>query len=217
MAQEDLAKWAGRDRIRDNRVYNHIPESERVQRARHALRDTVLAGASIPCSAPEPTTPAQHNWGVSGPTHRTMCGECGHDWSMTPCTKNRDCLNCCEHVCRKGDAQAQAWIRAMYDHHLDECTKALDAVLAGTAVADRWLEHALKSLLREHQLLELMESDDIEDGAPIRLADVSAEHSHLRRALDQRLPKLRDSSLPESVRALIGRYCSGEPLVAAAD
>ena len=164
-----------------------------------------------------PTTPAAHNTGVCGPTHRTEFGVCEHDWAMSPCMKHRDCISCTEHVWFKGDPQAHARIKAQHDHHLAECTKALDAVLAGIAVADRWLEHALKSLIREQQLLALMESEEIEDGASIRLADASAEHSHLRRALDQRLPQLRDGSLPESIRTLIARYSSGESLLAVAD
>ena len=56
-------------------------------------------------------------------------------------------------------------------------------------MADRWLEHALNMLLRQLQLLALLESDDIEDGATIRLADAGAEHTHLRRALEQQLPR----------------------------
>ena len=34
MAQEDLAKWAGRATLSDNRVYNHMSESELVERSR---------------------------------------------------------------------------------------------------------------------------------------------------------------------------------------
>ena len=160
-----------------------------------------------------PTTPEQFNWGADAPVQRTEFGVCEHDWVMAPCMKNRDCLNCSEHACVKGDAAVHARIRHLHEHDLAECTKALDAVLSGATVADRWLEHALKSLIREQQLLSLLESDDVEDGAVIRLSDASAEHSHLSRALEQRLPKLRDPSLPESIRGLIERYSSGKPLV----
>ena len=217
MAQEDLAKWAGRALTRDNRTYNHMTESERAGRARSALQGTALAGGvSAPARLP-PTTPQDYNRGTSAPTQRTEFGVCEHDWVMSPCMKNRDCLNCSEHVCVKGDVQAHVRVQVRYEHNLAECTKALDAVRSGAAVADRWLEHALKSLIREQQLLALMESEEIEDGTQIRLSEASAEHSHLRRALDQRLPKLRDRSLPKAIRALIGRYASGKPLVDGAD
>ena len=50
MAQEDLAKWAGRAMVRDNRLYNHMTETERSQRTRDALTGTQIAGSD--CSPP---------------------------------------------------------------------------------------------------------------------------------------------------------------------
>ena len=126
--------------------------------------------------------------------------------------KHGDCLNCVEHMWEKGDAQSHEWIRTRYEHHVAECTKALDAIVAGTCVADRWLEYALKSLLRLQHLLSVLEDDSVPDGSQIRLADDSAEHTHLRRALVQRLPRLHDPSLPDSVKRLIDRYCDGHSL-----
>ena len=83
-------------------------------------------------------------------------------------------------------------------------------------MADRWLASALNTLLRQLQLLAMLESDEIDDGATIRLADDSAEHTHLRRALEQRLPHLRNALVPAEIEAVIRRYISGETLVEAA-
>ena len=116
----------------------------------------------------------------------------------------------------KGDQEAYARLKARSEQHLSECEKALRAIQAGTNVADRWLEHALKSLVRELQLVRLLELEDLEDGSQINLTDDSAEHSHLRRALEQRLPQLRDGSLPASINALIESYINGKALVDAA-
>ena len=216
MAQEHLAKWAGRAMLKDNRVYNHMSEEEHVERARKLLEGSELAGTSTSLRIKEPTTPAEWNLRAKGPTHRTEFGACEHDWVMSPCTKHGDCLSCAEHAYVKGDQEAYARLKARSEQHLAECEKALGAIQAGTNVADRWLEHALKSLMREIPLVRLLESDDIEDGTEIKLTDDSAEHSHLRRALDQQLPQLRDPSLPASVKALIGRFINGEALIHAA-
>lgn len=35
----------------------------------------------------------------------TEYGYCVHDFSMLPCQKHRDCLNCNEQVCVKGDEE----------------------------------------------------------------------------------------------------------------
>ena len=56
MAQEDLAKWAGRATLKDNRVYNHMGESERVEQARGVLEGTELAGRSGGLEVNEPTS-----------------------------------------------------------------------------------------------------------------------------------------------------------------
>ena len=209
MAHEDLAQWAGRALAGENAVYNHMTQSERAERARSAVAGTALAGPQDSLRAFTPVARGDSDWAASAPTHRTEFGRCTLDWAMTPCTKYRDCLLCSQHECRKGDAQALERIRIHHDHNEAECRKALDALVAGVSVADRWLEHSLKSLIRQAQLLELMESEDIEDGTPIRLTDASAEHSHLRRALDQRLPQLRDPALPQVIRELIENHTSG--------
>ena len=217
MAQEHSAKWAGRANQRDNRVYNHMPEEERAERVREVLEGTELAGAAPSLRVNQPTTRAEFNLRVKGPTHRTRYGACEHDWSMSPCTKHRMCLTCTEHAITKGDEEAYARIKAETDEQIEEAEKALAAIRAGTAVADRWLENALNTLLRQLQLLALMESDDIEDGATIRVADSGGEHTHLRRALEQRLPQLRYSPIPAAIETVIRRYLSGETLIEAAD
>ena len=213
MAQEDLAKWAGRANIKDNVVYNHMSEEEHVQRDRELLEGSRLYGGDGALRIKGPTTPGEANMGVTGPTHRTAFGMCEHDWVMSPCTKHGDCISCAEHVYVKGDAKAYDRLKATYKHNCAECQKALAAVRDGDSVADRWLEHNLKSLVRHQQLLSLLESDDIEDGASIRLTDNRAEHTHLRRELDLGEPGSRDRSLPAEIGALIGRVKNGEALV----
>lgn len=216
MAQENLAKWAGRANLKDNRVYNHMSEDEKASRACKILSGTELAGKSASAPVKRPTTPAEFNKGERGPTHKTLYGVCEHDFAMLPCLQNHDCLNCPEHVCVKGDRRELDRIKAKSGHYLEECEKAFDAIRNGYTTADRWLEHALKSLIVSMQWLLLLESDDIEDGAEIRLADDRVGHSHLRRALDQRLPRLHDDSLPGNIKTLIERCINGEALIDAA-
>ena len=216
MAQEHIAKWAGRARQSDNRVYNHMTEEERVARVREVLAGTELAGVRTSMPVNEPKTRPEFNLRAQGPTHRTPYGVCEFDWTMSPCTKHRMCLTCSDQAFKKGDREAYVLIRAETDDQLEECDKALAAIRAGTTVADRWLENALNMLLRQLQLLALLESDDIEDGATIRLADAGAEHTHLRRALEQQLPHLRNESVPAAIEAVIRRYINGETLVEAA-
>ena len=213
MAQEQLANWAGRANLKDNVVYNHVSEEEHVQRDRELLEGSGLYGAGGALRIKDPITPTEANLGVTGPTHRTEFGICEHDWPMSPCMKFADCVSCTEHVYLKGDVKAYEEVKERYEHNLTECHKALAAIREGTGDADRWLEQALKSLVWQQQLLSLFESDDIEEGAPIRLSDNRAEHTHLRRELDLRQPRSRDRSLPAEIRGLIARVKNGEALV----
>ena len=213
MAQEELAKWAGRANLKDNAVYNHMSEEEHVQRDRELLERSGLYGGGGAMQVKDPTTPTEADNNATGPTHRTAFGMCEHDWVMSPCTKHGDCISCTEHAYAKGDEEVHGRLKEKYESDLAECEKALDALKEGTSVADRWLEHALKSLMRQQQLFSLLESDDIEDGAVIRLSDKRAEHTHLRRELDQGEPQSRDRSLLAEIGGLITRVKNGEALI----
>ena len=74
MAQEHLAKWAGRAMLKDNRVYNHMSGEEHVERARKLLEGSEFAGTHTSLRIKEPTTPAEWNLRAKGPTHRTELG-----------------------------------------------------------------------------------------------------------------------------------------------
>ena len=124
---------------------------------------------------------------------------------MSPCDKYRDCLNCTEQVCVKGDAARYARIRARVEQVQACCDTARKEMERGTAGADRWLEYNLKTLARGRELVALLESDEVEDGALIKLKD-AAEHSHLGRALDQQLPTPRKSALSEKLQGLLREY-----------
>ena len=212
MAEEVLARWAGRADPSHNAVYNHMSEEEHVQRDRKLLEESGLLTTDEALGVNEPTTPAGAGVNLTGPTHRTEFGVCEHDWVMSPCTKHGDCIVCTEHTYVKGDTEAHRRVKEMFDHHVTECKKALAALRDGTSLADRWLVHALKLLVRCAELLELLESAEIEDGAVIRLADNGAEHTHLRRELGQREPQARDERLAGEIGALIARAQNGEAL-----
>ena len=208
MSQYDLAKWAGRARLKDNRVYNHMGEDEKVERGRALFQQIRFFGATDYVQVNPPVTLQDFNLREPGPIHHTEFGYCLHDWTMSPCDKYRDCLNCTEQVCVKGDAERYARIKARVEQVQACCDTARKEMERGTAGADRWLEYNLKTLARGRELVALLESDDVEDGALIKLND-AAEHSHLGRVLDQQLPTPRKSALSEKFQGLLREYAGG--------
>ena len=211
MAQDDLAKWAGRANERDNRVYNHMTDEEKTAQARAATQNIQLFGANQPSKTQGSATIRDFNLRQPGPVHKTEFGYCLHDWPMSPCDKYRDCLNCLEHVYVKGNADCHARIKEKVEDLQSQYDEALEAINRGKAGADRWFEHNSKTLFPAKELLALLESDEIEDGTVIRRnPNAVREHSHLRRALDQRLPQPPDNSLAQTFQALLNEGTDGE-------
>ena len=211
MAQDDLARYAGRANAKDNYVYNHMTEKEKVARSRALTQNIQLFSAHQPAKIREPVTRRDFNLRQAGPVHKTEFGYCLHDWPMSPCDKFRDCLNCTEHVYIKGNASCHARIKDNAEFLQSQYDEALEAISRGEAGADRWLEYLSRTLFPVKELLVLLESDEIEDGTVIkRNPDAVREHSHLDRALDQKLPQPRDNSLAETFRALLKEGSNGE-------
>ena len=85
-----------------------------------------------------------------------------------------------------------------------QCDQAREAIDGEEAGADRWLEHVSQTLFPAKELLAILQSDEIEDGAVIkRNPDAVREHSHLGRALEQRLPKPPANSLTQNFLVLL--------------
>ena len=209
MWQERIAKWAGRALERDNRVYDHRDERELVEESRKAFQEVALFGDDGTVQTNPPVALRDFNLGERGPIIRTAMGHCEHDWVTSPCEKNRDCVNCSEHAWVKGNAEALGRVKEKHERMVTQCQQALAAIEQGHAFADRWLEHALKTVIRTRELVSLLESDKLEDGTVVTLNDDKAEHSHLRRALEQRLPELGTPTIAHEIKALIQEYLDG--------
>ena len=206
MAQDALARWAARTMPKGNRVYNHMSEDEKVERSRSLQNQSSLHRYFLDThehlQGNMPVEETDVHAKESGPVHKTLYGYCGLDWTMSPCMKYRDCLNCTEHLCIKGDADSLVRIRSHVNDTQQEYNKALDAIRLGAAGADRWFQYQAWSLARSRELLRLLESDEVEDGAILKLEGPGA-HSHVGRALDQRLGRDPDSLLPTGFKVLV--------------
>lgn len=115
-----------------------------------------------------------------GIAHVTEYGFCVHDFSMLPCQKHRDCLNCIEQVCVKGDEEKLERLKKQRDGIRLQLTKALDASENSVYGADRWSQHQITTLERVGQLIEILESPSTANGSVIHLS-IDQEFSPLRR------------------------------------
>ena len=206
LGQLDIAKWSGRANIDQNKTYNQMSEHEILDKVKGEKALQQLAGPLGKVKSNEPVTREDLKAPGEGAAHVTLFGFCIHDYSMVPCQKHRDCLNCTEQVCIKGDGDKLKRLKEERDFIADLLAKAQIADEDGVYGADRWSTHHLRTLKRVDQLIEILESPSVEEGAIIRLRN-DQEHSPLKREIQARETALEvESNGPDKdeMRALLG-------------
>ena len=172
----DIAKWSGRANIHQNNIYNHMTDEDYIERAKSS---EILASIGNPLTKinnkdpNSPVTVADLNAATKGRdriAHVTEWGFCIHDFAFSPCQKCADCLNCSEQVCIKGDKEKLERLRCQRELLNTQLQNAIKADKQGTYGASRWADHQARTIERLDNLIEVLESDDVEDGAVIRLS-----------------------------------------------
>lgn len=179
-----LARWAGRARINDNRHYDLRTQDEREQQARSILefneRPTALEAIKM-------NLPVSYkDLGVNriGIADVTEYGMCVHDYAMSPCTKGGECMTCKEHACIKGMPNTLERIIRLEEQVESQFNKATEDNADGVFGADRWVSHLGWKLAHIRTQRERLESEDTPEGA---ILWIPPEHdpSPVKRALEQ--------------------------------
>lgn len=194
LGQLDIAKWSGRANIHQNATYNHMADDEYVDLARQAGVGGVLEKIKVNALV----TFADLKAAGEGIAHVTEYGFCVHDFAMLPCQKHRDCLNCTEQVCIKGDDEKLERLKKQRDGIRLQLGKAQDASDEGVYGADRWSQHQSKTLDRIEQLIEILDSPSTANGSAIRLS-IDQEFSPLKREIAARSGTLKLAASSTSV------------------
>lgn len=208
LSQLQIAKWSGRADRQQNRTYNHMSEYEMVAKAEELDTSLTLYGPSGEVEKHLPITIQEFNTMEKGAIHVTEFGVCVHDFTMSPCDKYRDCLNCPEQVCIKGEEEKLTRIKARLSEVDQQFQAAKNAVQDGLAGADRWYEYHKNTLDRLLELISILEHPDIEDGAQIKLCN-DKSFSPLRRAIEFKrskgeLDNSEDAKLLDDMTKLLG-------------
>lgn len=173
LSSSEIALFSGRKDVMQNRAYDHMSSAEVQAPISIALSNGFT-------SELEPMTIVQRNLvtrkqfyelGLTA-AHATEYGWCSHDFASEPCQMYRDCMNCEEQECIKGDRQKEANLRLLKgetEYLLKQAQVALSEEEYG---ADNWVKHTLNTLARVNALLKIFEDCNVAEGARIRL-DVS--------------------------------------------
>lgn len=194
LSNAEIAIFSGRKDVRQNRAYDHMSSDEAQAPISQALKAGFTAGL-IPAATRDLITRSEFKrFGVVA-AHTTEYGWCMHNFASEPCQMYRDCINCEEQECVKGDAHKEANLRLLKEETeflLNEAREALNDEEYG---ADVWVAHQSKTLERVNALLSLMDDPSVECGARIRLnlenaALITAESTqpvYFLKAEDQKL------------------------------
>ena len=185
LSQLEIAKWSGRADQKQNRTYNHMSEYEMVAKAEALDTSLALFGPSGKIDKHVPITIQEFNTMEKGAVHVTEFGACVHDYTMTPCEKYRDCLNCHEQVYIKGETENLIRIKERLSIIKEKLQDAENAIREGSAGADRWYECQKNTMEHLLELVSILENPDLEDGAQIKLRN-DKSFSPLRRAIESK-------------------------------
>lgn len=173
MSQLDIAKWSGRLDVRQNEVYDHVSADQMVAKIRESIGDeSHMFGplAKLPKNIPISRDEFAR---LKIPTaHTTDFGFCVHDYTMMPCERHADCINCNEHVCVKGDEGKAMMVKRRLQDAQELLARAEAATVKGYYGADRWMEHHKKTVQRLIQLTEILDNPAVPTGSVIQLVDV---------------------------------------------
>lgn len=185
LSQTEIARWSGRTDIKQNRVYDHMSEFELVDMIRShdssLILDRPLEEIAEQIAAKVPMTRQEFNALALPTAHVTEFGFCIHDYTMSPCQRFRDCINCTEQVCVKGDQRVKR-LKERLSIVENLRAKAAREIEEGTAGADRWYEIHDITEKRLRELVGIMEDPSIQSGAIIKLRNHN-EFSPLKRVL----------------------------------
>lgn len=176
-----LARWAGRARVADNRNYDHRSAEERLEDA-SALLHVEESSLLERFRQRQPVTYEELGVHRLGTAKATLYGMCVHDYAMTPCQKQRECMTCKEHVCIKGDHVTLERIRVLEEQTETLLSRAQQAHEDGDFGADRWVDNHKWKLAHVRSLRMMLEHPEVPDGAVIRIPD-GHDPSPIRRVL----------------------------------
>ncbi|MFY0729647.1 integrase [Pseudomonas sp. NFX15] len=189
LPQDEIAKWSGRANPAQNRVYNHLSDAETIS----VIRDQ-LQSASPPPSVEvvklnnSPVSAEQFLSNRIPAVHVTEFGFCVHDFVIMPCVKYRDCINCTEQICVKGDQAKLDRLKLRLSRLKTVLALAMAEAEEPAVGSDRWITHHQKTITHLEELIGHLSNEQLPDGSLVRLA--GSDFSHIQRALSSASNKL---------------------------
>lgn len=214
MSDTILTRWSGRADSRQTRTYNHQTPEQLNTKVRLVNKSNNLnSGLGISeFIVATPETLQEINADANITAHVTEFGVCIHSYVLNPCEKHRDCMNCEEQICEKGDDEKLKRLKLKLAREEMLLIGDKQAVEDGLVNAERFLNKRLLTIKRCEALIEKLEDDAFPDGTLFKLAIDKV--SRLDKALDingkKRLSKLEVPQKEDSYPEVIGQMRSSQ-------
>jgi hypothetical protein len=183
---EFITHWSGRASVKQTRDYIHL---DPVREARK-LGESLIPVADV---TPTPITAAEYDVRDKGPIITTRYGICMHSWTVSPCQKSGDCLNCSDLLHCKGHKNSLNAVKVERDHVAVNLAVTVKEIEAGNRPATRWVDTHIRYLERLDQIVAMHEDPNIPDGSPVQMA--GKDFTHAKRILTNKKPQLEKSSV----------------------
>lgn len=173
MSQAEIAIFSGRKEVRQNVVYDHMTSAEAQKPISTALVEHGFTKHLV--TVPVRTLINRSDFIKQNvfAGHTTDYGYCEHNFASEPCQLHRDCINCPEQVCIKGEDHKEQNLRRLRVETEELLKEAKLAMAEEEYGADRWVAHQQTTLERINSLLALMENPAVPVGSRIALRGVS--------------------------------------------
>ena len=169
LTEDEIAIWSGRKDVNQNFTYDNQSASDKL----HELEVRLGFHSDI-----QPFGDLSNRVFIKRnmfgqiekiTAHLTDIGYCLHDYMQSPCPIAKNCIQCKESVCIKGDKRSRKTLDLLYaDSHALTVAAQRD-MEDGMPGADEWFKAHLEREGVIKNLLEIFDRPDIPDGTPIIL------------------------------------------------
>jgi hypothetical protein len=173
MSSTEIAIFSGRKDVKQNRAYDHMTSDEVQAPVSEALKAGFTDNLVV-AEARDLIVRSDFKRTGAVAAHTTEYGWCLHDFASEPCSMYRDCINCEEQECVKGEAHKEANLRQLKSETEYLLNAAREALTDEEYGADNWVKHQTQTLERLNLLLSIIEDPSVAPGARIRLKVVNA-------------------------------------------
>lgn len=169
LTEEEIALWSGRKDISQNHIYDHQSDSDKMHEleARLGFHSDMTPFGDI--SKRVFIKRNQFGQIEKITAHLTDIGYCLHDYMQSPCPIAKNCIQCSESLCIKGNERSRRVLDLLYADSLALTQAAQRDADAGMQGADEWFKVHLEREGVLRNLLDILDNPDVPDGRPIML------------------------------------------------